>query len=80
MKYLLSLTIEGSVSAIPFILANGKEWIFGVVSIEPGGKKQCLHTAVLTFDGKHITLMTALYVWVSISHKMLPAGTNMLSL
>lgn len=61
----IALTIEGSVSAIPFILANGKEWIFGVVSIEPGGKKQCLHTAVLTFDGKHITLMTALYVWAN---------------
>lgn len=68
MVYFLSLIISGS-SETAFILANGKEWVFGVVrQVGADGQHkewECLHTAELTFEGKHITLMTALYMWVS---------------
>ncbi|KZP27050.1 hypothetical protein FIBSPDRAFT_854376 [Athelia psychrophila] len=62
----------GSVSAVAFILSNGKQWIFGVVYVTSNEstsheERKCLHTPMLSFEkeGEHILLMNALYVWTN---------------
>lgn len=49
---------------MPFVLTNGKEWMFGVVSSVPE-KSKCFYTSKLNFHGKEKTLLTVLYIWVS---------------
>lgn len=82
----VSFKCPGRVSAIAFILANGKQWLFGVVRVtsskdSPKEVKECFHTPVLSFEkGEHILLMNALYVWVSTHIRYCRPTLNMLSL
>lgn len=59
-----NLACRLQISEMPFVLTNGKEWMFGVVSSVPE-KSRCFYTSKLNFHGREKTLLTVLYIWVS---------------